>query len=195
MEIEEAKHPSTPSDGIVVDRRRRAVAALKLRGLTLQEIADALALQGQFNPNNKKPWSKETISNDVIAIKKEWRAEAATDIATATTAILAELREVRRKAWQDNHTKTVLQSIKQECQLLGLDSPVKIAPADGSDVFKVQLAGLTNEQLRGISGLFDLDAGYAAGSDPAPEGDSEAGTDAEHPARVDGDGAAGALPA
>ena len=113
----------------IVDARRRLVAQFRLRHLTQREICEALSKSvapGSRNPETNGPWSLFTINADCQALERQWQAEALGDTIKLKANVLAERREARRKAWQDGDLKWVLQSLKQECDLLGLNAPTKI---------------------------------------------------------------------
>jgi hypothetical protein len=100
------------SDEEVIAARRHRVARLRLRNATQREIAQTLSC------------SLGTVNGDLAALRQEWREAAAVDIADHQARVLAELQEVRRMAWAQPAGKglpLVLQSLKQECALLGLD--------------------------------------------------------------------------
>lgn len=113
----------------IIKHRRRLVASLRLRQYTQPEIQNALTKSttpGSRNPKDNQPWSLGTINADCQALERQWQAEALEDTTRLKAKVLAELREARRKAWQDGDLKWVLQSLKQECDLLGLNAPTKI---------------------------------------------------------------------
>jgi len=113
----------------IIKARRRLVASLRLRGLSQYEIHAMFGkseLAGSKNPKDGKPWSIGTVNADCQALERQWHAESLEDTNRLKAKVLAELREARRKAWQDGDLKWVLQSLKQECELLGLDAPTKI---------------------------------------------------------------------
>lgn len=117
--------PRNNSTKMGIERRRRAVAALRLRHLTQREIVDALAKQGFRNPNTEKPYELGTVNSDLKALEAEWRASALGDITQHKGNHVAELTEVRRKAWQDNKLFYVLKSLEQEARVLGLEATEK----------------------------------------------------------------------
>ena len=84
------------------------------------------------NPDTGKPWSHGTIHDDIKALEKQWRAEALKDVGIHKARVLAEIRAVRAAAWMipgihfTDGLRIVLMSIKQECELLGLDEPTKL---------------------------------------------------------------------
>jgi hypothetical protein len=67
-----------------------------------------------------------------MALEKQWRAEALKDVGIHKARVLAEIRAVRAAAWMipgihfADGLRIVLMSIKQECELLGLDKPLLI---------------------------------------------------------------------
>lgn len=102
---------NTSDEEVIADRRHRA-ARLRLHGATQREIAHTLAC------------SLGTVNGDLAVLRQEWRDVAAVDVAEHQARVLAELHEVRRIAWAQPAGKglpIVLQSLRQECALLGLD--------------------------------------------------------------------------
>jgi hypothetical protein len=100
-----------------VEMRRRRVAHWRLRHLTQREIASQLA-------QTDTPASLATVNRDVRHLEAEWRFQAAQDLAQLKANHLAELKEVRRVAWQgDNGPKLlyVLKSLEQEARVAGLE--------------------------------------------------------------------------
>jgi hypothetical protein len=68
--------------------RQRQVAELYLRGRSQVEIAYELGC------------SQPTVSNDLAAIRREWRATTTRDFEEATVQKLAEYAEVKKEAWR-----------------------------------------------------------------------------------------------
>ena len=108
-----------------VARRRRKVAALRLRGLTQREIVRLLPLGDDpiKNPRTGDPYDLATVCRDLKALRDEWREGAVGDVATVKGAHLAELREARRQAWASGDLSAVLRGLGQEADLLGLHAP------------------------------------------------------------------------
>ena len=96
-----------------------------LRGLTQREIVKALDHSGVINPKTGNPYNLSQINRDLKAIRAEWRAERLESIDEHIAVMLAEIREVRRRAWANQDLDTVLKCTKQERDLLGLDQPQK----------------------------------------------------------------------
>jgi hypothetical protein len=127
--------------------QRRHVASLAARQLTQREIVASLEKLGCVNERpgkNPKPWDLATINHDLKALKQEWCELAQQDMATHQAQRLAELAEVKRRAWTDGDLGIVLRAIKQEAEMLGLDAPHKVAPTDPSG--KEPYQGLTDEE-------------------------------------------------
>ncbi len=120
----------SPVDQLTVDARRRLAAGIYLReSLTLEQLAlrlatlttpDGQAVIGGANPETEQPWSCDTLSRDLKALKKQWRDDAKAEIDTHTTRILAELQEVKREAWARGRLTQVLMAIDREMKLLGI---------------------------------------------------------------------------
>ena len=115
-----------------IDSRRRLVAGMRLRHLTYREIVAKLDELGIRNPDTGEPYCLRTINCDVNALRKQWKEESLQDTNELVADNRAELVEVRRRAWTEGELAIVLRSLKQECDLLGLDAPTKIAPTDPS---------------------------------------------------------------
>jgi hypothetical protein len=104
----------------LIAQRRQYVARMRLRHVSVRDIQKALGQQFP-NPETGQPWSL-----GCMALKLEWQASAAADTAEHQAALLAELREARREAWQEKALDLVLRGIKQEADLLGLNAPKQI---------------------------------------------------------------------
>lgn len=98
----------------VILKRRQEVSRYRLRGWTQREIAVQLCV------------SVGTINHDVAALEAEWRERALVDRMEHKTRVLAELTEVKRAAWGEKNYHAILQAIKAEVDLLGLNEPLKI---------------------------------------------------------------------
>lgn len=133
----------------IMSRRREAVAALRLRGLSLNQIAAALPKApphgpGIYNPTTGGPFDTSTISRDLKALEAEWRANALADRIQHKAQLLAEIEEVKRAAWGAKQYDTLLRAFKQQADLLGLD----------------ELPGMDpdwREEARRLTGLSDAD--------------------------------------
>jgi len=163
------------SQSAIIDHRRRAVAALRLRGLTVREIEEALAERGIVNEKGSKPWSRGVIQNDLTALGEEWQkaARASTDELKAN--ILAELREARRAAWAAKRYDLVLRALEDERKLYGLDAPARTELSGvGGAAIEVKLGDdlskLTDEELDLLSHIASRFAEDTIG-EGAPEPD------------------------
>lgn len=152
--------PGPRPDPAMLDDRRRQVAALKLRGLRMREISEALAQMDppRVNPKTGKEWSVRTIWLDVEHLKKEWKQDSAEDFAAHRARVLAELREIRRRAWQGNRLETVINALDREIKMFGLNAPVKVAQTntDGEDVPGMDLSKLSAQQLEVLAAAYGL---------------------------------------
>lgn len=116
----------------IIAERRRAVAAMRLKGAYLEEIVQQLHKRGISNPVSKEPWSVPTISNDLKHLKKQWSKGAARSTRDMLASILAEIRLHRRSAWAKGDLMEVRLSLGQEIDLLGLAAPAKVEVSDTS---------------------------------------------------------------
>lgn len=106
--------------------RRALVAKLRLHGLTLDQIALGVAKQGFINPRTGKPYSKITIKNDLDALKKEWREEAASTIEEHQARQFQEIQDVKQMAYTQQDGTLALRAIDLEMKLLGTKAPDRL---------------------------------------------------------------------
>ena len=116
------------------DHRRRKVASLILRKRTQREIVDDLFKKGLLNPETGNPYSIGTINADVQALRKQWKEDAAKDMADAVGDHLAELGEVRRSAWGSLDYGAILRALGQEADIRGINSPTEIKHSGGVEI-------------------------------------------------------------
>ena len=109
----------------VIERRRAIVSNLVARGGTLREVAARLEKAGEVNPETGQAWNYTTITRDISALREEWREAALADVQEHKTRILAEIEAVKQDAWKAKDLRTVLEAIRSERQLLGLDAPAR----------------------------------------------------------------------
>ena len=119
----------------VIERRRVLVASLRLRGLSLRRISDAMA---QANPETGRPypaalnphtglaWSHKTVHEDVQELEKRWREESLAEITEHKAIILASLRDVYEEARRLKDLNAALRALKQWAELVGADEPLKV---------------------------------------------------------------------
>ena len=107
-------------DAVILDRRR-AVASLRLRGMSIREIERALTEMRNLNPETGNPWCIQTIHADWKALEKDWKAEASASVDQLRAKINAELDEVKRFGWRKDDPVAILRAIEQQRRLLGID--------------------------------------------------------------------------
>lgn len=102
--------------------RQRRVARWRLQRLTVDEISERLA-------ETSTPASRATVARDVQKLELKWRTDSLRDMGTLKGEHVAELREVRRRAWEgtkgDGKPQLfyVLKSLDQEAKVLLLEQP------------------------------------------------------------------------
>jgi len=104
-----------------IDQRRALVAKYTLRGYSQRGIVDTLKEKGIINTRTGKSWALGTISNDSQELVTQWREKAGQDISLHKARLLAEIQEVKRAAWNSDDLSLVLNAIKEEAALLGLN--------------------------------------------------------------------------
>ena len=117
--------PRNRSDQDIIDHRREVVAMLRLHGLTIRGIVEELPKYDIINEKRGKPWSRRPVHDDLLALAKEWQEAAAVHTDELKGSILAEIREVRRVAWEGKELKVVLAALEDERKLLGMDAPTR----------------------------------------------------------------------
>lgn len=134
-----------------IQKRREKVARYRLQGLSIREIAAALAAESEpiVNPETKKPFDAATIHDDIAVMKTEWATNAARDANEFISEQLAELDELKKSAWKDKRYDVVMKCMERRAKLLGLDKPTKIdATSNGNE-----LKGLTADILASLDQL------------------------------------------
>jgi predicted transcriptional regulator len=128
-----------------IDERRRKVAQLYLRRQTQTEIARVLGV------------TQQTISLDIIELRKQWAAESVEAIEEVKVREAAELDEMeaeaavefsKRKNWEWFDRR--LKCKERRAKLLGLDAPVKSSaevsgPGGGPISFSEVVVELTDD--------------------------------------------------
>jgi hypothetical protein len=132
------RHRPGSTEKEALEFRRYMVSTFHLRGLILREIASQMEkLYHRDDPSNPyyhkkglidwrtgKAWNKNTISRDIKLLVERYKADALRNIYERKAELRAEIREVRKTGWQNKDMKIVLQGIRQESDLYGLDSAI-----------------------------------------------------------------------
>jgi hypothetical protein len=111
------------SQELVAEDRRREVAALRRRRLTMRQIVAALEKAGRINPITNEPWSLATIKRDLDTLTAAARSEALKDVSEHKAEILADYDELMRLAWQEKRYEDIRKVLKDVRDLLGTDAP------------------------------------------------------------------------
>lgn len=111
------------SRALIIEDRRRNVAALRRRRLTMRQIVKALADAGHTNPYTGKPWGLTVIKSDIDHIIQEAKAEAIRDISEHRAEILADYHELLRLAWADRRYEDARKVLRDIREMLGTDAP------------------------------------------------------------------------
>jgi len=113
------------SADLAVLKRREFVSELYLRRYTLRQIVDALKTTGVRNLKTGAAFGLTTIHRDLEAVRKDWEDRASAYIDQRKAEMLAQLDEVKKKAWQSSDLPTVLRSIAQETDIVGAKAPLR----------------------------------------------------------------------
>lgn len=182
---------SESSNKEIIAHRRERVAHWRLRGLTQREIAAALAeeLPSLVNPDTGKPYSLGTINADLKALDAQWKREAKASTDLHRAQMLAELRAVRRAAWEGAATP------RAQAALIGAlegdeDGEVRHAAAKAlgqvgvSDLRAVLLALKQEAELLGLDAPTKIAPTTPDGKEPQQHGLTLVLTDADRAARA-----------
>ena len=106
-------------------QRLRRVAALRNRGLGLDEITEALAHSGLVNPGTQKGWSCSAIYKDLKTLLANDQKAAARDHGEWFAQHLAEQNELLRLAWAEKDLAAAQRALDARAKLLGINAPDK----------------------------------------------------------------------
>jgi hypothetical protein len=127
------------SNDDLIQKRREKVARFRLQGLSIREIAIALADEKIVNPDTKKPFEVGTIHGDLEHMKTEWQTNAARDASEFISEQLAELDELKKSAWKDKRYDVVMKCMERRAKLLGLDKPTQVDHTSGGQPIKAYI--------------------------------------------------------
>ena len=121
------------SDHEILAARRQQVARLRLRGLSIRDIVQALAMPplSLTDPKTGKAYSIATIHRDLKAIEAEWTAAALADIGEGKAKQRAKMAEGKRAAWLEKDLAAVLSALKQESEVMGTKAPARADVTSG----------------------------------------------------------------
>jgi len=174
----------------VIEKRRELVAMLRLRGLTIRGIVEALPAPpfNSVNTATGRPWSRGKIHDDLMHLEAEWRKNAAGAIADRQALLLAEIGALKRQGWATNDLPLVLHAIDREMKMFGIGAPAQLQISGpgggpiqgGKTVFYIphngrDLLDMTDEQL--LARLREAE-GSTAPTEGAGEADAETVFDA-----------------
>lgn len=118
------RKPNTnQSHQLIIEDRRREVATLRRRRLSIRQIVAALEAAGRVNPRTGRPWNVATIKADLDYLQEAARAEALREISEHKAEILADYHELMRLAWAERRYEDVRRILKDVRDLLGTDAP------------------------------------------------------------------------
>lgn len=136
--------PNT-SRALIIEDRRREVAALRRRRLTMRQIVAALHTAGRVNPANGRPWSLYTVKTDLDALEQAARTEALKDTSEHKAEILADYQELLRLAWSERRYEDARRILKDTRELLGTDAPQVIVFEQVAQRMQAALIALEKE--------------------------------------------------
>lgn len=146
-----------------IEYRRQWVARFHLRGFKPSEIVQLLSLApprgaGITNPATGEPYDRSTVSRDLTALTKQWRAAALEDTDTLRGRQVAELQEARHEAWRAGDYAEVRHNLGQEAKLLGTEMPTEVkhsgtGQGGAIQVGYVGLGRLTDEELDALADI------------------------------------------
>lgn len=149
---------------IVREKRREVVQREALRGKSTRQIEATFARAarkrpveaeqfGMVNPDTGKAWDHTTIARDLTYLERQWRAAAREERERHKARQLAELRELRKAAWQADDFSEVRLCLRLEVDLMGTKEMEETigATVDVKDLSDDQLEQLASgESLRNV---------------------------------------------
>lgn len=144
--------------------RRKRVASLVIRGMSLDEIKEALAgpedKAGLRNPRTGNPYSRATIYKDIVALKERALASASKDASEHRARQLLIVDEVMTTAWRRGDYKSVLSALDRYIRLTGTtEADVvfrhKVDEVKGTFSLALDMGNLPTSVLRAIVELKD----------------------------------------
>ena len=106
----------------VIASRRALVAELRCKGLAIRAIVVEVANAGYINPDTGEPFSRDTIHNDIKAMRETW----AEDIIDHAARQFAEIKHIKYQAMRDGEWALALKALDREMRLLGTNAPQKL---------------------------------------------------------------------
>lgn len=138
-----------------VTYRRRLIAELLARygagRLTCEEISDLLANRPNpiINEKSGKPFSKVTISKDILFIEEVWRGEMAVSVQEHKSTHLARLEYLYRANLAAGDLDGARKVLADEAKLLGLNAPVNLDVAHRDvDIVDIQIVRPVTDRPR-----------------------------------------------
>lgn len=114
------------SKDLVISQRRNMVSRLRLRGLSADGITLALAEEGIVNPDSGEPYTRQTVWRDIKHLDGEYRRRALIGTEQHRINQFNEIQEIKQLAWSTNDGKLALQAVKQEIELMGTKTPIRL---------------------------------------------------------------------
>lgn len=156
------------SEALIVEDRRREVAALRRRRLTIRQIVAALERAGRINPRTNKPWGLATIKGDIDALQEQARSEALREVSEHKAEILADYQELMRLAWTEKRYEDVRKILKDVRDMLGTDAPQVVIFEQVAERMTEALEALEREFRDDPSTLERAHRALMGGTDPDP---------------------------
>lgn len=131
-------------------RRQEYVATLMLRGMTQSKITEVLGnpklADGApnpylcINPKTGKGYDISRICRDMQEITARWQERAMAAMDEHRARQLAELSELKKRAWANEDFDMVLKTVQTEMKLLGTAAPEQVEMRGRVDVNVEQLS-------------------------------------------------------
>ena len=122
---------------IMIKVRREAVSRLRIRGLSVRAMVEALPKMNPpiLNPKGE-PFARTTIGKDLIAVQEQWLEASKANVDVYMSRQLAILEEVQREAWKSKNLKHVMASSDRIARLLGTNATEKreVTGKDGEPI-------------------------------------------------------------
>lgn len=114
------------SKQLIIEDRRRDVAVLRRKRLTVRQIAQQLAEDGYINADTGGSWSIGTIQRDLDTLQEEAHAAAIQDVSLHKADILDRYEHLWLQAMNESDWSEARHVLKGMRELLGTDAPTVI---------------------------------------------------------------------
>lgn len=138
-----------------VEQRREMVSQLRLRMLSMREIAVALERNGIVSPITGRAFDVATIKRDIDALKEEWHQSRNVNTDEHINREFMELQEIKRAGWSSKDPELARKALRDEMDLLGTKKPQELNININITVIVQQIIELAESMDMDASAVFE----------------------------------------